>query len=47
MGLEKIEAKMGEWLDKFEEKPIESLLKLVIMYVVFKQLFKGKDQVAK
>jgi len=44
MGLEKLEAKLGDMLDKLEEKPIESLLKFLIIYVVFKQLFKNKQQ---
>jgi hypothetical protein len=40
--LEKLELKLGEMLDKLEDKPIESLLKVLIIYVVFKQLFKNK-----
>jgi hypothetical protein len=45
--LEKLEAKFGSMLDGLEDKPVESLLKFLIIYVIFKQLFKNKDQVAK
>lgn len=42
--LEKLEEKLGGMLDKLEEKPIESLIKVLIIYVVFKQLFKNRGQ---
>lgn len=40
--LEKLEEKLGGMLDKLEEKPVESLIKVLIIYIVFKQLFKNR-----
>lgn len=40
--LEKLGTKFESILDTLEDKPVESIIKVVLMYVVFKQLFKNK-----
>lgn len=41
--LEKLSAKLEGVLDTLETKPLESIIKVVLLYVVFKQLFKKKE----
>ncbi len=40
--LEKLQAKFESLLDTVETKPLETVLKALLLYVVFKQLFKNK-----
>lgn len=40
--LEKLGKKFESLLETIEDKPIETIFKTLILYVVFKQLFGGK-----
>jgi hypothetical protein len=40
--LEKLSTKLESVLDTLETKPLESIIKVILLYVVFKQLFKNK-----
>lgn len=38
--LEKFNSKIESIIDSLESHPVESIIKVVLLYVVFKQLFK-------